>query len=133
MAKTETDAPAEVQVEAAAEETAPTADTSGKSRAVSTTVWSPGRQAAREDLFRQAIVNVRDAVPVASYDVACEVKGTTHTQVNKTAGTAWEIEVTFTPRVDKPEPVDLERVIKEAQAGYGETHPGDPDFLGKQD
>lgn len=118
----------EVQVEAASDERV-SAPADGKPRSVSTVVWSAGKTINREFLYSQAIANVRDAVPVASYDVACEVKGTSAKQLEKTAGTAWEIEVTFTPRVDKPEAVDLEKVIAEAKAGYGDTHPGDPDFL----
>lgn len=119
------------QVEAAADETIPTEEPSGKTKSVVTSVFSEGKTANREALFRQAIVNVRDAVPVASYDVSCEVKGTKAKTVDKVAGTAWEIEVSFTPLTDKPEPVDLDKVIKEAQAGYGDSHPGDPNFLGE--
>lgn len=124
------DAPDEVQVEAASGETVAVPE-AGKDRKVTTTVWCAGKNVNREELFRQAIVNVRDAVPVASYDVSCEVAGTKAAERDKTPGTAWEISVTFTPRgnVEKPEPVDLDKIVKEAQASYGSTHPGDPNFL----
>jgi hypothetical protein len=91
-------------------------------------VWTPSSQASRDSLFNQAKVNTRDAIPVAAYDVVCEVVGTSKTKDPE--GTKWDIKVTYTPRKDVPaEPVDLEKVIKEAQAGYEESHPGDPDFL----
>jgi hypothetical protein len=117
-----------VQVEAASDEKIP-APIDGKPRTVSTQVWTAGKTINREFLFSQAVANVRDAVPVASYDVACEVKSTKAKTLDKNDGTAWTVEVTFTPRVEKPEAVDLEKVIAEAKAGYGDTHPGDPDFL----
>lgn len=123
------------QVEAASEATAPVVEESRKKpSSVTTTVWCPGKQAAKEALYAQAKVNTRDAIPVMSYDVDCKVVGTKAKTVDKTEGTAWEISVTYTPRTDvPPEPVDLEKVIAEAKSGYDSTHPGDPDFLGSKD
>ena len=133
MAEAKTDPkPVEQPVEAAAPDKAPAAEPStARENSVTTTVWSAGKNVVKEDLFKQAKANVRDAIPVASYDVRCEVVGTKAQTVAKTAGTAWEVKVTYTPRanVAKPEPVDLERIIAEAQSGYGTTHAGDPDFL----
>jgi hypothetical protein len=104
--------------------------TEPKANTLTTTVWAPGDKASRDNLFSQAKVNTRDAIPVAAYDVVCEVVGTSKKSVNDTVGTAWEIQVTYTPIAGAPhEQVDLEKVIKEAQAGYGITHPGDADFL----
>lgn len=125
-----TETKSEEAVEAAAPETKPAHKAEkAKPQSVTTGVWCEGKSANREALFRQAIVNVRDAVPVMAYSVSCEVKGTKAKTVDKVEGHVWEVEVTFTPRDDVPsEPVDLDKVITEAQAGYGDTHPGDPNF-----
>lgn len=121
--------PVEVAVEAAAPETAPPVEVGGREKSLTTTVWMAGKQAQRETLFAQAVRNTRDAIPVAAYDVRCEVVGTKPSKRDKTDGTSWEVAVHYSPRANMPsEPVDLERVIKEAQASY-EQHPGAPDFL----
>lgn len=124
----------EAPVETASPDKAPAPEPSGKGESVKTVVWAAGKTARREELFGQAIVNTRDAIPVASYDVVCEVTGTSKKQHDKTEGTAWEITVHYAPRTSAPpEPVDLEAVIKEAKAGYGDSHPGDPLFLEPDD
>jgi hypothetical protein len=128
MAETKNET-AEVAVEAAAPETVQVVENDGKAKSVSTTVWMAGKQAQREALFSQAIRNTRDAIPVAAYDVECKVVGTKGAKRDKTDGTVWEVAVLYTPRKNAPqEPVDLDRVIKEAKASY-ESHPGDPNFL----
>jgi hypothetical protein len=129
----ETNTP-EVAVEAAAPETVPAPETpSGRGSTITTTVWAEGKTASREALFNQAIANTRDAIPVASYDVSCEVKGAKAKQVDKVEGHAWEVAVTYTPSPgSSKEPVDVERVISEAKIAAGGVHPGDPDFLGDQ-
>lgn len=123
---------AEKQVEAATDEKVTVPD-AGKSQTVTTKVWLPGTTANKEELKKQAVINTRDAVPVAAYDAAdFEVISTKHGQLDKTAGVWWECAVTYTPRAAaKVEQVDLEKVIQEAKAGVGVTHPGDPSFLGE--
>jgi hypothetical protein len=123
----------EAPVEAAAPEKAPVLEPSSKkSTTVTTSVWSPGKTINKEVLFKQATVNTRDAVPVIAYDKPdFKVTGTKAKQVDKADGTLWTVEVTYTPLSGAPKehPVDLEKVIAEAKAGFGESHPGDPNFL----
>jgi hypothetical protein len=127
------DAPTEVPVEASAAETQPAAPEGGEKKVV-TNVWAPAGLVPKASVLQTAIQSVRDAIPVV-YQLEAEITGSKKSTQDKQEGTSFEVTITYTPRavVGKPDPVDLDKVIKGLDVprsfdGIG-GHDGDPDFL----
>ncbi|OBK92392.1 hypothetical protein A5646_03565 [Mycobacterium sp. 1245499.0] len=133
MAQTKnTPEPAEVPVEAAAEEKAPEQD-AGKEKTIVTTVWAPEGPVPKASILQTAVQSVRDAIPVV-FSLDSEITGAKKTTRDKQPGTEFEVTITYTPRAvaGKEDAVDVDKVIRGLDVprsfdGIG-GHDGDPDF-----